>query len=215
MEGMWRKKKNADLWEKLDEAINGKKIGTVWVKGHNGNTYNERCDALATMAMELPGKIDDTGYLLQKEAGREFYEKVDEHEKKAAGGAMSVEIVIPGELNDHEPEPVSAGAYAKKYDVKDSCARAIRDFYLYGDKSFRSYIPLKTGGIDAHSRKTAEEIAESSADAGVYLGTLRKYLPDEKDVNTAARWNARGLSIKDSIRKVLVDNEIRQNISHS
>ncbi len=48
----WRKadKKpalNIDLWEKLLEELNRHKVEFVWVKGHNGHKYNERCDELA------------------------------------------------------------------------------------------------------------------------------------------------------------------------
>ncbi|GHF30070.1 ribonuclease H [Kordiimonas sediminis] len=43
--------KNADLWQKLDEAIHRHKITWVWVKGHSGNPGNERADALANQGM--------------------------------------------------------------------------------------------------------------------------------------------------------------------
>lgn len=39
--------KNADLWERLDEAAGGHKIRWHWVKGHAGHPENERVDALA------------------------------------------------------------------------------------------------------------------------------------------------------------------------
>lgn len=40
--------KNSDLWCKLYELTNLHKVEFVWVKGHDGHEYNERCDALAT-----------------------------------------------------------------------------------------------------------------------------------------------------------------------
>ena len=40
--------KNPDLWEKIYELSKIHKITFIWVKGHNGHDYNERCDALAT-----------------------------------------------------------------------------------------------------------------------------------------------------------------------
>ena len=40
--------KNPDLWEKLYSLSKTHKIEFVWVKGHNGHDYNERCDKLAT-----------------------------------------------------------------------------------------------------------------------------------------------------------------------
>ena len=39
---------NPDLWEKLLSLIEKHDITFVWVKGHNGHAYNERCDTLAT-----------------------------------------------------------------------------------------------------------------------------------------------------------------------
>lgn len=38
---------NVDLWEKLLSLLEQHKVEFVWVKGHNGHKYNERCDALA------------------------------------------------------------------------------------------------------------------------------------------------------------------------
>jgi ribonuclease HI len=40
--------KNPDLWERLYALTDLHKVEFVWVKGHNGHDYNERCDALAT-----------------------------------------------------------------------------------------------------------------------------------------------------------------------
>lgn len=39
---------NPDLWEKILSLLKYHKVSLVWVKGHNGHHYNERCDALAT-----------------------------------------------------------------------------------------------------------------------------------------------------------------------
>ena len=49
----WRKSDkshvlNVDLWEKLILLLDTHKVSFVWVRGHNGHPYNERCDALAT-----------------------------------------------------------------------------------------------------------------------------------------------------------------------
>jgi len=38
---------NKDLWVQLDELYNKHKVEFVWVKGHDGNPTNERCDELA------------------------------------------------------------------------------------------------------------------------------------------------------------------------
>lgn len=38
---------NTDLWEELLKQLEIHKVKFVWVKGHNGHPYNERCDKLA------------------------------------------------------------------------------------------------------------------------------------------------------------------------
>ena len=44
--------KNQDLWMALDELATKTKIHWVWVRGHNGEELNERCDMLARCAAE-------------------------------------------------------------------------------------------------------------------------------------------------------------------
>jgi ribonuclease HI len=44
--------KNADLWRRLNEAMNGHEITWLWVKGHAGDAGNERADALARLGIE-------------------------------------------------------------------------------------------------------------------------------------------------------------------
>lgn len=38
---------NIDLWKKLLELLDIHNVEFIWVKGHNGHKYNERCDKLA------------------------------------------------------------------------------------------------------------------------------------------------------------------------
>ena len=39
---------NPDLWEELLRLLEIHHVTFVWVKGHDGHPYNERCDRLAT-----------------------------------------------------------------------------------------------------------------------------------------------------------------------
>ena len=39
---------NVDLWEELLKLLAVHKVTFLWVKGHDGDEYNERCDRLAT-----------------------------------------------------------------------------------------------------------------------------------------------------------------------
>ena len=43
--------KNQDLWMKLDQLAAGIPLTWEWVRGHAGNEYNERCDALTQKAI--------------------------------------------------------------------------------------------------------------------------------------------------------------------
>ena len=44
--------KNKDLWQRLDEALEGREVDWHWVKGHAGHAENERADELASKAAE-------------------------------------------------------------------------------------------------------------------------------------------------------------------
>lgn len=44
--------KNADLWRELDAEVSQHQLKWVWVKGHDGNHYNEIVDKLARDAAE-------------------------------------------------------------------------------------------------------------------------------------------------------------------
>lgn len=58
-------KKNPDLWLRFLEVYKKHRVKFVWLKGHNDNPFNERCDELAVEASRKPGLPADTGYLLQ------------------------------------------------------------------------------------------------------------------------------------------------------
>lgn len=39
---------NVDLWQRLLPLLDTHRVTFVWVRGHAGHPYNERCDVLAT-----------------------------------------------------------------------------------------------------------------------------------------------------------------------
>lgn len=49
----WKRKKNNDLWSIMDESVKDLSISWNHVKGHNGDKYNELCDALAVEATKV------------------------------------------------------------------------------------------------------------------------------------------------------------------
>jgi ribonuclease HI len=56
------KKKNQDLWTRFLDVYRRHKVTIVWVKGHNNDPENERCDSLAVTAAKNNALSDDTGY---------------------------------------------------------------------------------------------------------------------------------------------------------
>lgn len=53
----WKKVKNRDLWERLDEARARHSVEWRWVKGHSGDPHNERVDRLAVAAAEAQKEL--------------------------------------------------------------------------------------------------------------------------------------------------------------
>lgn len=53
----WRRKggklANVDIWKKLDDEISRHEIDWHWVKGHSGNSMNERVDRVAKNAIPI------------------------------------------------------------------------------------------------------------------------------------------------------------------
>jgi ribonuclease HI len=65
---------NSDLWEQLLEVCAGHRVKFEWVKGHAGNTENERCDVLSTQAARQADLPADEGYEQKSTPGNELFE---------------------------------------------------------------------------------------------------------------------------------------------
>lgn len=53
--------KNVDLWKRLLDVKKKHKVKFIWVKGHNDNEKNERCDKLANQAANQQILLKDEG----------------------------------------------------------------------------------------------------------------------------------------------------------
>lgn len=53
--------KNVDLWKRLLAAKEPHNVTFIWVKGHDGHAFNERCDQLATSAADGTDLLTDEG----------------------------------------------------------------------------------------------------------------------------------------------------------
>ncbi len=61
---------NPDLWALMLDLCDQHKVDFRWVRGHSGNTENERCDRLAVQAAQQPNLPPDTEYEKEKAVGR-------------------------------------------------------------------------------------------------------------------------------------------------
>ena len=217
LQGTWERQKNLDLWDMIDREAKGKILDLHWVRGHKGDKYNERCDELATLAIKASRNwgIDDgyeKGYKEGKEDAPSHSEQLRKRlDKNKNGGAMGVNIKIPEGIMDVKPEISDFRIYAAEHGIKELCARNIRDFYLAGAPSFKAYMNLKTSGIDSVSRMNHGTLVEKCRDGRFAAKVISSHIEDQKDALSALRWHVRGLTIHDSIRKALVDAEVREN----
>ena len=58
----YKDKKNPDLWQRFLRVYRKHKVTFHWVKGHAGNLYNERVDAMAVAAYQTGTLLTDTWY---------------------------------------------------------------------------------------------------------------------------------------------------------
>ena len=58
----FKKIKNPDLWKRFLVVFRKHSVSFVWVKGHDGNVENERCDKLAVLAYQKKRLAVDDWY---------------------------------------------------------------------------------------------------------------------------------------------------------
>lgn len=218
--GKWKKQKNIDLWNQLDaEMLRMGTIATRWVRGHNGNTYNEKCDELATQAMQSRSSfISDEGYVASSEEetsqsvsipNRKPSADQQRQQRQQQSGKQqnSQKQSIPNTLNGVWKEDTTAESLVKKEGIHLSCAQQICAFYRKPNHKFADYMRLKTGGMDVFSRKAQDYFIERFGEA---VWNQAEELAGSGAI-TALRWHARGLLLSDSIRKAQVDAEVSAN----
>ena len=54
--------KNKDLWERLLKAKEPHSVKFIWIKGHAGHEFNERCDKMAVASANGENLLDDKGF---------------------------------------------------------------------------------------------------------------------------------------------------------
>ena len=201
IDGQFSRKKNLDLWERLDKACEGLELSLCWVPGHRGHYYNERCDQMCTETMNNTNDlIVDSGYTGKKIST-----------PRTVTGAMSVKIQVPKEFLHSKIEKLDVKKYQKKYQINRICAERLLEFRKEKKPKFKDYMMLQTGGKDNWSAMYLNQMIRHVENEELIIHTIKKYLSDEKAVNAAMRWYMRGLRLKYCIRKVLVDQEVAQS----
>ena len=74
----WKKKsfkgkKNTDLWKRFLKIYSSHNIKFKWVKGHNNNIENERCDSLAVQASQKDNLPPDLNYEIQVNTDEQLF----------------------------------------------------------------------------------------------------------------------------------------------
>ncbi len=200
--GMYRIGANFDLWEDIFKAQKNIKIYPHWIKGHNGDRYNERCDELSVLARESDNLLTDKGY--SSGTNKVPIKKT---------GSMGIEINLPEEYMKEEIPDISIEEYAAEFHVNNLCAKSILEFSKKKSHVFKDYNDLKTNGIDHWSRKKKDQMLQNKKDDVFSL--IESFFIDEKQQLSCLKWYCRGLPLKDAIRKQLVDNEITDNFLRS
>ena len=74
----WKRRENLDLWKMLDNEVGQRKVRWEWVRGHSGNTFNERADELARSAA-LGKPLDTLSQMSETPAGLQTGQSPGEH----------------------------------------------------------------------------------------------------------------------------------------
>ena len=107
---------NTDLWNEYNQIHFEKKldIDPVWIKGHNGNINNERCDRLAKKACEGNELLHDVWY-----------------EDKRTSRILPVELVIPNKYKYRNVSSPTRECLINENHVNPKCADSILEFWTY------------------------------------------------------------------------------------
>ncbi len=105
----WRKSdggavKNADLWQKLDQLSQHRKIDWRWIKGHAGHAGNEKADQLANQGLETQGASLAFSTNKSQTIASEITPKIPSITKvaKTAPSTSLMDLLLPPEESDQD-----------------------------------------------------------------------------------------------------------------
>lgn len=163
IDGQFSRKKNLDLWERLDKACEGLELSLCWVPGHRGHYYNERCDQMCTETMNNTNDlIVDSGYTGKKIST-----------PRTVTGAMSVKIQVPKEFLHSKIEKLDVKKYQKKYQINRICAERLLEFRKEKKPKFKDYMMLQTGGKDNWSAMYLNQMIRHVENEELIIHTIK------------------------------------------
>ncbi len=182
---------NQDLWDEYNNLIWSKHLDVdpVWVKGHNGNNNNERCDRLAKRACRKERLLHDEWY-----------------EEKKTSHALEYEMDIPEKYRENNARLLNREYLINENHVNPKCADAILAFWSYDSPKEEEYGALKVFGSDYWSEYYYDWFAANIEEE--VLKIVEEAFDDIDLRERCLRWYMRGLSLYDAINKAAYDFEM-------
>lgn len=184
---------NHDLWREYHNLLweRDLEVDPVWVKGHNGNTNNERCDKLAKRACHSENLLHDEWY---------------ENQQKSY--ALQTEVEIPEKYKKRNVEQETRECLISNNHVNEQCADAILEFWSSENPMEDEFGKLKTFGKDYWSEYSYEWF-EENCDREI-LDIIEEEFDDIATRAKCIKWYMRGLSLDEAIIKAAYDFETFQ-----
>ena len=181
---------NHDLWTNFHglQLTKELQIDAVWIKGHDGNKNNERCDRIAKAACKKKDLQHDIGYEMQTQSF-----------------GLRSELDIPEKYKEKNTHESTVQNLIDKNHVNPECATAIIEFWKSNDPLEEEYSKLKTFGMDYWSSFRYEWFTENCDNE--VLEIVANEFSEIGDQVKCLKWYMRGLSLYEAIRKTAYDIE--------
>lgn len=163
LKGSIETRPNSDLWKELLELTKRHKVEFIWVKGHAGHPYNERCDKIAVnMASkaetsradeekEPEYKIVDNSLEMEFESEKAALEYVNDH----AIRAISIEETEYGVLLKYEKLGYREGSRFANKETKFIVVAEVgnRDMYISASGTTINRADARTFSLEDAEKK--------------------------------------------------------------
>ena len=110
----------------------------------------------------------------------------------------------------------------RKREINAVCAQCIFAFYENSSRNFKAYYSIRTDGVDQYSFMSKDKLldaldsfTDSTTNTNVYsdVAKIEEIFSDERDIINVLRWECRGMTLYDAIKKVLNQKEVAEYCS--